>query len=156
MEQLVTIELFGQPYTFKAQSDVSNAKEVADHLVKEVTKIETQYSSKSSVNKLATLILAALNIANENIKLKNTDVDGVLQYETIPGSEGGVASGLGFLVSYDTRNNIYFPTQGSFHQAYIVFFDQLLGSDYQFNLYTLDLRKYYSIFNSQVAGIPNA
>ena len=75
MEQLVTIELFGQPYTFKAQSDVGNAKEVADHLVKEVTKIETQYSSKSSVNKLATLILAALNIANENIKLKKSHSD---------------------------------------------------------------------------------
>lgn len=75
MEQLVTIELFGQPYTFKAQSDVDNAKEVADHLVKEVTKIETQYSSKSPVNKLATLILAALNIANENIKLKKNHSD---------------------------------------------------------------------------------
>jgi len=75
LEQLVTIELFGQPYTFKAQSDVSNAKEVADHLVKEVTKIENQYSSKSSVNKLATLILAALNIANENIKLKKSHSD---------------------------------------------------------------------------------
>ena len=75
MEQLVTIELFGQPYTFKAQSDVGNAKEVADHLVKEVTKIETQYSSKSPVNKLATLILAALNIANENIKLKKNHSD---------------------------------------------------------------------------------
>jgi cell division protein ZapA (FtsZ GTPase activity inhibitor) len=75
LEQLVTIELFGQPYTFKAQSDVGNAKEVADHLVKEVTKIETQYSSKSSVNKLATLILAALNIANENIKLKKSHSD---------------------------------------------------------------------------------
>jgi len=75
LEQLVTIELFGQPYTFKAQSDVSNAKEVADHLVKEVTRIETQYSSKSSVNKLATLILAALNIANENIKLKKGHSD---------------------------------------------------------------------------------
>jgi cell division protein ZapA (FtsZ GTPase activity inhibitor) len=75
LEQLVTIELFGQPYTFKAQSDVSDAKEVADQLVKEVTKIETQYSSKSSVNKLATLILAALNIANENIKLKKSHSD---------------------------------------------------------------------------------
>ncbi len=72
MEQLVTIELFGQPYTFKTESDVADAKEVADYLVKEVTKIETQHLSKSpSVTKLATLILAALNIANENIGLKN-------------------------------------------------------------------------------------
>ena len=70
MEQLVTIEIFGQPYTFKTDSDVVNAKEVADYLVQEVTKIETQDSSKSSVTKFTTLLLAALNIANENIEMK--------------------------------------------------------------------------------------
>lgn len=72
LEQLVTIELFGQPYTFKTESDVTDATKVADYLVKEVTKIETQHASKSSsVTKLATLMLAALNIANENMELKN-------------------------------------------------------------------------------------
>jgi len=75
LEQLVTIELFGQPYTFKTESDVADAQEVADYLVKEVTKIETQHSSKSSVTKLATLILAALNIANENIELRKNHSD---------------------------------------------------------------------------------
>ena len=76
MEQLVTIELFGQPYTFKTESEVTDAKEVADYLVQEVTKIETQHSSKSThVTKLTTLILAALNIANENIELKNRQSD---------------------------------------------------------------------------------
>jgi len=70
LNQLVTIELFGQPYTFKTESDITNAKEVADYLVKEVTKVETQHSTQSSVAKFATLILAALNIANENIEQK--------------------------------------------------------------------------------------
>jgi len=70
LDQLVTIELFGQPYTFKTESDITNAKEVADYLVKEVTKVETQHSTQSSVTKFATLILAALNIANENIEQK--------------------------------------------------------------------------------------
>jgi len=75
LEQLVTIELFGQPYTFKTESDKTNAKEVADYLVKEVTKVETQHSSQSSVTKIATLILAALSIANENIELKKKHSD---------------------------------------------------------------------------------
>ena len=75
MEQLVTIEIFGQPYTFKTDSDVANAKEVADYLVQEVTKIETQDSSKSSVTKFTTLLLAALNIANENIEMKKKYAD---------------------------------------------------------------------------------
>lgn len=68
MEQLVKIELFGQRYTFKTESEVIQAKEVADFLVDEVAKIESRESGGS--NKLTILILAALNIAKENIELK--------------------------------------------------------------------------------------
>lgn len=71
MEQLVKIELFGQPYTFKAESEVNNAEKVADYLVKEVSKVTAQQSRQSSnINKLAVMILTALNIANENMELK--------------------------------------------------------------------------------------
>ena len=71
MEQFVTIELFGQTHTFKANSEVTKAKEVADLLVKEVTRIEDQQSNQSSnMSKLTILMLAALNIANEHMELK--------------------------------------------------------------------------------------
>jgi len=71
LEQLVKIELFGQPYTFKAESEVNNAEKVADYLVKEVSKVTAQQSRQSSnINKLAVMILTALNIANENMELK--------------------------------------------------------------------------------------
>lgn len=72
MEQIVTIELFGQPHTFKANSEVTKEKEVADFLVKEVARVENQQSGQSSnISKLAILMLAALNIANEHMELKN-------------------------------------------------------------------------------------
>ena len=71
MEQIVTIELFGQPHTFKANSEVTKEKEVADFLVREVTRVENQQSSQSSnISKLAILMIAALNIANEHMELK--------------------------------------------------------------------------------------
>lgn len=71
LEQLVKIELFGQPYTFKAESEVKHAEKVADYLVKEVAKVTAQQSGQSSnMNKLAIMILTALNIANENMELK--------------------------------------------------------------------------------------
>ena len=71
MEQFVTIELFGQTHTFKANSEVTKAKEVADLLVKEVTRVEDQQSNQSSnMSKLTILMLAALNIANEHMELK--------------------------------------------------------------------------------------
>ena len=71
MEKTVTIELFGQPHTFKANSEVTKEKEVADFLVKEVARVENQQSGQSSnISKLAILMLAALNIANEHMELK--------------------------------------------------------------------------------------
>ncbi len=71
MEQIVTIELFGQPHTFKADSDVTRAKEVAELLVKEVSRVESQHIDSSlNISRQKILILAALNIANEHMELK--------------------------------------------------------------------------------------
>jgi cell division protein ZapA (FtsZ GTPase activity inhibitor) len=72
LEQLVTIELFGRKHTFKAESDVQQAKEIAELLVKEVSRVESQQSGKSSTeSNLTTLMLAALNIAHQNLELEN-------------------------------------------------------------------------------------
>ncbi len=74
MEQLVTIDLFGQSYTFKTDSEVFKAEEVADFLVKEVKKVESQHSLKTlDVTKFTILMLAALNIANENFEIKRNN-----------------------------------------------------------------------------------
>jgi cell division protein ZapA (FtsZ GTPase activity inhibitor) len=73
LDEIVTIELFGQTHTFKANSEVTKAKEVADLLVKEVSRIEDQQANQSSnMSKLTILMLAALNIANENLELKRS------------------------------------------------------------------------------------
>jgi cell division protein ZapA (FtsZ GTPase activity inhibitor) len=71
LEEIVTIELFGQTHTFKADSEVNKAKEVADLVVQEVTRIEDQQSNQSPyMSKLTILMLAALNIANDHLELK--------------------------------------------------------------------------------------
>jgi cell division protein ZapA (FtsZ GTPase activity inhibitor) len=72
LEELVTIELFGKPYSFKAKSEVKKAKDVADFLAKEVSRVESQQSGESSTaSDLTTLMLAALNIAHQNLELEN-------------------------------------------------------------------------------------
>ncbi len=72
MEEIITIELFGQQFTFKAEKEDQNANEVADYLVQEVDRIRKQLSDKkTNADKFAMLIMAALNITNENVKLKN-------------------------------------------------------------------------------------
>lgn len=74
MEQLITIELFGQPYTFKADTEADTAQEIAVLLAQEVAKVQEKESGQASyIPKLTILILAALNIANQAIQLKKTN-----------------------------------------------------------------------------------
>ena len=76
MDDIVTIELFGDTYTFKAEDGVGNAKVVADHLIKEVGKVEKQLSGQSSnATRFTLLLVAALNISNEYIELKKSRDD---------------------------------------------------------------------------------
>jgi cell division protein ZapA (FtsZ GTPase activity inhibitor) len=70
LDQIVTIQLFGQTHTFKSNSEVTKAEEVADFLVREVNRVEGQQTDQSSnMSKLTILMLAALNIANEHMEL---------------------------------------------------------------------------------------
>jgi len=72
LEQLVTIELFGQPFTFKTHSEGSRAREIADYLTQEVARVENLQARKtSSKNQVAIMISAALNLAQENLELKS-------------------------------------------------------------------------------------
>ena len=72
MDQLVTINIFGQPFSFTSESDLKQAQVVAGLLEREIARLEEQQSGiKSEKAKIAILISAALNIANENFELKS-------------------------------------------------------------------------------------
>lgn len=73
LEQYVTIEIFGQPFTFKSDADASTAKAVADFLVNEVDRVESELSEQTPhVTRQAVLVMTALNIASENFELKRS------------------------------------------------------------------------------------
>jgi outer membrane protein assembly factor BamA len=75
-------------------------------------------------------------------KLTDIDEAPLLAAGDIPGSGGGTVSGLGCFMTYDSRDGIFFPTKGSFHQFSAAAFGRALGSDFAFNRFSLDLRKY--------------
>lgn len=68
---MITIKLFGRSYTFKTESDVNKANEVADILVSEVEKIQEKASGQApEMTKFTILMLVALNMASEIYELK--------------------------------------------------------------------------------------
>jgi cell division protein ZapA (FtsZ GTPase activity inhibitor) len=69
VDRLISIELFGQAYTFRASGPVSQAEEVTNYLAEEVEKARAAGEAPS---KLDTVILAALNIANDYFEVRRS------------------------------------------------------------------------------------
>jgi len=68
----------------------------------------------------------------------------------VTGSEGGNISGLGLLLLFDNRDNVFYPTQNSYYKFRAQFFGKYLGGDFNFNRITADLRNYFSFGDSHV------
>ena len=76
LEKLITINVFGQNYTFRAGQEVEDASAIAKLLEDEIRKLANQKDGNlTEMNKLTILISIALNMANENINLKNRQYD---------------------------------------------------------------------------------
>ena len=71
MERLITIDVFGQAYTFKAESDVADLSVVTEYLMREIRRVEAQQAGRPvERNRFAMLLQTALNLANDNVSLR--------------------------------------------------------------------------------------
>ena len=77
----------------------------------------------------------------------------LLVANSVEGSEGGITSGLGILTSWDSRDNIFYPSNGGYYQFNIIFYSQAFGSDFDFNQYILDFRRFLGITKNQVIAL---
>ena len=76
--------------------------------------------------------------------------ESLFDQENIIGRNGGKISGTGLLISWDNRDNAFSPSQGLFVQYYMGLYRKGIGSDFNFNTYNLDIRKYFSLSNERV------
>ena len=67
MDRIINIELFGQSYKFRAEAQLFHAEKIADYVIEQV---ERARASAEVPGKLDTVILAALNIANDYFEMK--------------------------------------------------------------------------------------
>jgi len=67
VDQTISIRLFNQTYRFKADTEAAEADRIAGYVVKEIEKAQALAEVPS---RLDSVILAALNIANEYFELK--------------------------------------------------------------------------------------
>jgi hypothetical protein len=75
---------------------------------------------------------------------------GLLETTQVPGYDGQFLSGIGLNLNHDTRDNIFQPNKGWFNRLTWMGFSPVLGSNFTFNQYNLDFRKYFRIAGKQV------
>ena len=73
-----------------------------------------------------------------------------LNNNSVLGSEGGISSGLGLKLVWDSRDYVYLPTNGGYYIVSAVYYKKVLGSDFEFNDYLIDLRRYFKITQGHI------
>ncbi|MDO9552550.1 BamA/TamA family outer membrane protein [Rhodonellum sp.] len=79
--------------------------------------------------------------------------DGILDSDQVAGSDGQRISGLGLVLNQDTRDNIFQPHKGWYNQYSWMTFQPFLGSNFTFNQYRLDFRRYLNLHKKQVLAL---
>lgn len=70
--------------------------------------------------------------------------------EQIVGRNGGWVSGPGVTVTWDNRNHAFAPSKGFYLQFYVGVYRQAIGSDFNFAVRNLDVRKYVALSKNLV------
>ena len=83
--------------------------------------------------------------AFDNFNITRFDTTGVLQDRQIAGTAGGAISGLGPIVNYDTRDNIFQPYKGILAELSFLLNDEAIGSAYNFTQTSLEVSGYIAL-----------
>lgn len=81
-------------------------------------------------------------------KLQYPDTS-IFLLQPVSGNRGGTSSGPGMVWVWDSRQNIYFPTQGVYAEVSASFYDRFSGSDFRFASLIGDFRKYFPLRKSK-------
>ena len=75
---------------------------------------------------------------------------GLLDGTNLPGARGGVVSGLGLFLLFDSRDYRFYPMNGWLSHVSIWGYSRAMGGDFNYNRFTVDVRKYVPTFPSHV------
>ena len=103
--------------------------------------------------KLLGHFFAGLQYEFEQMTMEKVEPGGMLDSEDIPGSRGGLLSGFGVSLDWDTRDAVIFPRKGMFFQFTADTYGAMTGSDFSFTSVKIDLREYVPVAANQVLAL---
>lgn len=76
--------------------------------------------------------------------------NGIFDNMNLLGESGGLSSGIGVLIDYDSRNNYFNSYRGSYLNISYMYYNKIVGSKFDYRLFTFDYRKYYAFYKLYV------
>ncbi|MDX1645343.1 MAG: BamA/TamA family outer membrane protein [Thermoanaerobaculia bacterium] len=89
----------------------------------------------------------------EDLEVTDAEPGGVLASGPVVGRNGGFLSALGLQLTFDRRDDVFAPRRGIFAQLSATFFEESLGSDFEFQRYLLDRRSFFPVGRNDVVAL---
>jgi outer membrane protein assembly factor BamA len=86
-------------------------------------------------------------------RLSDLEPGGVLAGGTLSGSDRNWVVGPGAYVRWDTRDDLFYPSRGTFARLSWMYFDPAFGGDFQFSRAGVDLRQFWSLGRDQILAV---
>lgn len=80
----------------------------------------------------------------------NHDGTSLFDIQNVTGRYGGKISGAVLLISWDSRNHAFSPSRGLNVQYSVGYYRDFIGSDFNFTIRSLDVRKFFSLKKERV------
>lgn len=113
--------------------------------------VEYEYFLAEGYKKIIPGLYAGLRYVFQNNAMLEMQPSGLVSLT--PGSEGLRQSGAGLLLKWDTRDFVYYATEGALHQISILSFGPGIGSQNIFNKFEADFRWFFKTFENQSGSV---
>lgn len=99
------------------------------------------------------VLMAGLQAQFGYYQIVDIDTSGNLYKKSITGVNSHFTSGLGLLMTWDNRNNFFYPTEGEFYKVTLLVNSKIFGSRIDYSRITVDLRNYYPIILKHIFAL---
>jgi len=104
-------------------------------------------------HRLASAFYLGVRLEVEQARVLEAEAGGQVDQGLVYGHQAGGLFGLGASASWDTRDFLFYPTRGWYHQLSATRYLDALGGDYVYTRTVADLRRYVSLGGSRVLAL---
>lgn len=128
-----------------------DADELSD--MEEEYAIKSTYLAASFVHRIYQKLRLGLNCQFKHNRLYDKEDNNSIDRRDLRGNDGGVTSGVGPSMDWDSRDNMFYPTSGGWYRLDITFHRDWLGSDFEYSRYQLDLRHFFTLRAEHILAV---